>query len=332
MVNSLSITRRLLLGLSAATLLFWISVQTITFVAVRKAVSESDHIQELVTSDAAEMMIGFLNGAYDPSKYVHKPRPIADRDYRVVVRDAAGEVLTRAAKVFIRAGLVLIRAEEVPIRAGEVLIGPHGVRPLTPIPDLHEGFKQTPTHRIYQTKMRDGNYIELSEPLYYRQQLTTEYAVRYSLPLLMLLPVSVAIWWIVIGRALAPVEVLRQEIASRDSRNLSPLVLKDYPAELAPIVASVNRLVERLRTALVREREFTAIRAHELKTPISGARAQMQRLSAELPEGSGKERARALCNRCRASATVSRNCFNSRKRNRGSAPQTTRTILLKRFG
>ncbi|MDX0451705.1 hypothetical protein BMJ34_29670 [Sinorhizobium medicae] len=296
MVNSLSITRRLLMGLSVATLLFWISFQTITFVALRKADDESDQIQELVTTIAAEMMIGLLHGAgaYDANKYDQKPGRITDRDYAVVVRNPAGEVLTNAAKVLIRNGGVFIHAGEVPIRAGEVCIGPAGVKLLKPTPNLNEGFRQSATNRIYSKKMRDGNFIEVFEPLYFRRQLTTEYGIRYSLPLLVLLPVSVAIWWIVIGRALSPVEVLRQEIASRDSRNLSPLVLKNCPAELAPIVASVNRLVECLRTALVRERAFTAIRAHELKTPIAGARAQMQRLSAELPEGSGKERARGI--------------------------------------
>jgi two-component system OmpR family sensor kinase len=66
------------------------------------------------------------------------------------------------------------------------------------------------------------------------------------------------------------------------------------PDEMAPVAASVNALIGRLRGALEAERSFTANSAHELRTPIAAALAQTQRLLAELPDDPRRERARSI--------------------------------------
>jgi two-component system OmpR family sensor kinase len=53
------------------------------------------------------------------------------------------------------------------------------------------------------------------------------------------------------------------------------------PTEILTIAASVNKLLDRLRRALESERSFTANSAHELRTPIATALAQIQRLQQE---------------------------------------------------
>ena len=72
--------------------------------------------------------------------------------------------------------------------------------------------------------------------------------------------------------------VYRKAIESRGSGDLSPIETTDLPTELHTIATSVNDLLERLRRALESERSFTANSAHELRTPIATALAQMQRL------------------------------------------------------
>jgi two-component system OmpR family sensor kinase len=49
-------------------------------------------------------------------------------------------------------------------------------------------------------------------------------------------------------------------------------------AELRPVADTLNQLLARLDTAFAAERSFTANAAHELRTPLAGALAQVQRL------------------------------------------------------
>jgi two-component system OmpR family sensor kinase len=84
--------------------------------------------------------------------------------------------------------------------------------------------------------------------------------------------------WLGTRRGLEPLSRLRQQIASRDSANLSPIDTGGLPAELVPIGAALSGLILRLRAALEAERQFAANSAHELRTPIAAALAQTQRL------------------------------------------------------
>jgi len=62
----------------------------------------------------------------------------------------------------------------------------------------------------------------------------------------------------------------------RDPDNLAPLDVADPPAEVAPLVVSLNRLLERVRASIESERRFTADAAHELRTPVAAVRAHAE--------------------------------------------------------
>jgi two-component system OmpR family sensor kinase len=62
------------------------------------------------------------------------------------------------------------------------------------------------------------------------------------------------------------------------------------PTEIRTIAESVNNLLDRLRRALESERSFTANSAHELRTPIATALAQIQRLQQEVAAGPIKDK------------------------------------------
>ena len=107
------------------------------------------------------------------------------------------------------------------------------------------------------------------------------YTVRQMLPemlmpLLISLPILAATTIVFSRRAIAPVSKFAGEIAARDGRNLAPIAAIDTPEELDPVSNEVERLLARVRAALEAERSVSAECAHELRTPLAGALAQVQ--------------------------------------------------------
>jgi signal transduction histidine kinase len=68
----------------------------------------------------------------------------------------------------------------------------------------------------------------------------------------------------------------RAQVVQRAPDNLTPLDVVDPPAEVAPLVVSLNRLLERVRASIDSERRFTADAAHELRTPVAAIRAHAE--------------------------------------------------------
>lgn len=147
--------------------------------------------------------------------------------------------------------------------------------------DAHarSGFTDTTDYRVFTLVDPDSRLaIQVGEPLQHRQQAIITSTLTLFLPLLLLIPLSIAGVWLAIRRGLRPLTALQSEIAARDSANLTPVTAEGLPRELTPIASALSRLIERLRAAFDAERQFAANSAHELRTPIAGALAQTQRL------------------------------------------------------
>ncbi len=77
--------------------------------------------------------------------------------------------------------------------------------------------------------------------------------------------------------ALAPVSKLSEAAAEISPRSLSARLKTDtVPREIAPLVDSFNRALERLEQGYRVQQEFLATAAHELKTPLALVRAQVE--------------------------------------------------------
>lgn len=148
------------------------------------------------------------------------------------------------------------------------------------------GLRTTETHRIYGiSAVSNTIYIEVAEPLASRRQARWQAITLLLLPLIILIPLSLfGIWWYV-RYSLRGVRAFRESIEARGAGDLSLLEGEELPEEITPIADAVNHLLERLRRALESERSFTANSAHELRTPLAAAMAQVQRLRHEVPSG-----------------------------------------------
>ncbi|WP_066253229.1 ATP-binding protein [Hydrogenophaga flava] len=109
-----------------------------------------------------------------------------------------------------------------------------------------------------------------------RQQWLDTVLLRVVLPNLMLmLVVAVAVTWAV-SRALRPLIDLKEAVERRSPRDLSPIDAESAPAEVRPLVSSLNRLFSLVNDQTQAQRRFVADAAHQLRTPLAGLQAQVE--------------------------------------------------------
>jgi two-component system, OmpR family, sensor histidine kinase QseC len=86
---------------------------------------------------------------------------------------------------------------------------------------------------------------------------------------------ALLIGWI-LKSSFAPLGALARAVAARSPQDLRPVQAHGTPTEVAPLLAALNRLLERMRNVLQMERRFTSDAAHELRSPLAAIRANAQ--------------------------------------------------------
>ena len=157
---------------------------------------------------------------------------------------------------------------------------------------LRPGFWNGEDARIFTiATVSNTVFIQVADSLAHRREATLESAISLLIPIILLLPLGmIATRWVVL-RATRHVNELRDEISTRDGTNLEPISAGGLPTEVARITSSVNRLLARLKHALHAERDLAANSAHELRTPVAGALAQMEILAGQLSKAEDRSRA-----------------------------------------
>ncbi len=265
-----SITRRLILILTGAIGSLWLAaVIASSFVTLH----EVNEVFDSALQETAQRLVGlaahhFREGdEYDSN--LSTPQTFgAHEEYLIYqIRDPQGRVL--------------LRSHDAPDKPFSV--------PLEP------GFADAKGLRVYTETTADRRlFVQVAETDAHRYEAVYGTLLALLLPLTALLPLAALAIFLTVRRSVAPLGVVQREIRRRSGSHLDAVPTEDLPAELVPIVLSVNRLLERLSRALDAEKSFAANSAHELRTPVAAARAQAQLLATELPEGPSAARARAL--------------------------------------
>jgi len=133
------------------------------------------------------------------------------------------------------------------------------------------------TWRLFTTVTRD-RAIQVAQPLAVRSRLAAKAALRATVPILALAPLlALTIWWTV-GATLRRLQVVAEDVRRRDVDALDPIPEEALPREVGPLVHAFNTLLERLRRASVAQRAFVSDAAHELRSPLTALRLQLQLL------------------------------------------------------
>ena len=147
--------------------------------------------------------------------------------------------------------------------------------------------------RSYSVAM-PGRVIQVSQPLAIRQRLAADAAWRAVLPLLLVAPFMAAGAWWLTALALRPLQRVAADVRRRDEQSLTPLPSAGLPDEVAPLVVALNALLQRLRQSLDTQRAFVADAAHELRSPLTALKLQLQLLQRASGDGERAAAAAAL--------------------------------------
>lgn len=90
-----------------------------------------------------------------------------------------------------------------------------------------------------------------------------------------------AVWtwttWRATGRILRPINAIRQRMSEITAKDLSLRVPEPSGRdEIAQLARAANQTLSRLETAVSRQREFAAVVSHELKSPLTGLRTELE--------------------------------------------------------
>ena len=154
-----------------------------------------------------------------------------------------------------------------------------------PLPaTLKNGFHafrhQNLDYRVYVHRLRDGSRIAVSQETRIRDQIARQSALYATLPLLLLVPVLLAVMLMLIRLMLRPLAELSRTVNARQENDLQPLPKTDLPTELQPFVNAINGLLGRTGAAMESQRRFVADAAHELRSPLAALSLQAERLHA----------------------------------------------------
>jgi len=259
-----SIRRRLLLSLILAFLISIAGAMTYVFFQTRHELKE---IFENSMRETAELFssANFTNGfSYPPAAAIKNP----NEQIILQIWDADGNFL-------------------------------HSVPEAAPIPlnkKLRDGKVRTKERRwvTYTVKEKHGGFIQISRSSTMAEDLFEENILRALLPFLILFFILCCGAWLLIGRSLAPLNALSDEIANRKVEHIEPIVMNRIPAEIKPIIHALNNLFRRLDDALEAQKRFTAEAAHELRTPVTALQLQLDVLKKAKSEQDRADAIKAL--------------------------------------
>jgi len=245
-----SLKGRLLAALLGAVALVWLATALYSYSDTRR---EVNRLLDAHLAQSASMIVAQVGHDLEEIDLEHAPQ--LDRHARRV-----------AFQVWERGGLLRLhsanapRARLSPSEQGfsRVMIGGKGWRVFS--------IWDNERHFLVQVGERDEA----------REEIAAGVARNLLVPLAFALPALGLLAWLVIARALAPLRALGRQVEAREPDNLGALAAEDAPAEVVPLVRSLNALFGRVGGLLERERRFTADAAHELRTPLAALKTQAQ--------------------------------------------------------
>ena len=132
----------------------------------------------------------------------------------------------------------------------------------------------TGPYRVFSAQS-NGLSIEVALSMDVISEVEGGVALATLLPIVLLLPVLALVIGLVIRRHVSPLDETAAALAQRPASSFEDLPAADLPAEVRPMVEEINRLMRRLETTVIREKQFVTDAAHALRTPLTALQLQV---------------------------------------------------------
>lgn len=144
------------------------------------------------------------------------------------------------------------------------------------------------------TVVRTGHVVQAAQRAQFQQEEAAEAAASLFLPFALVFGVAAVLLILALRRGLAPLDRTAAAVAARSANSLAPIDTAHLPRELAPLVLALNGLIQRQAESLQVRQRFVADAAHELRTPITALRLQLQLLQSAADDASRQTAVGAL--------------------------------------
>jgi len=156
--------------------------------------------------------------------------------------------------------------------------------------DVRLGTKGSDAWRVYTAEENPAAGVQIVQNDSFRRNGIVRRALLESLPILVLLPITLLILLLIVSAASRSLRAVAHDVAAQEEGNPAELPVARVPEEIAPLVTAFNSLLFRLRNTLSAQRRFMQDAAHELRTPMTAIGLQIENLRAHVPPGDATER------------------------------------------
>ncbi len=253
-----SLRNRLTLTLGAATLLIWCASSLWLYRAV---IDTANHLFDAALDNTAHAVLAVVRN--EASELTESKEGVG---FELAVIDQSSQNDT-VYQVLGPNGIMVFRS--------------HGA-PIAPLAGAqNRGFGITriggEDYRVFTLATElNAATIHVAQPMSRRIELARAGALRLQIPgaALMLALIGAVAWSV--RKATAPIVRYADALDSLTAEAEVPVDGTGLPRELQPVARAINRLMQRVRDSMIRERTLTADAAHELRNPLAALRLQAQ--------------------------------------------------------
>jgi two-component system, OmpR family, sensor kinase len=169
------------------------------------------------------------------------------------------------------------------------------------VPPPAPGARTVSGRREVSVSASAGTTVVVGRDLSSQRSAAWSLAASIALTGLAALAVAIGGGWFLAGRALAPVRRISRVAQAMVAGDLAARIpVERTESELEQVASALNQAFDRLGDALERQRRFTADASHELRTPVSVIRAELDwALARERAQGD-YQRSLEVCRRAAA--------------------------------